>query len=273
MEGWIKDWRQEIESQIWQMPPLYYKVWQYLKYSANYEDIEVPAKDGSSTVIKRGQILTTLRKIAEDVGWYERGVFKKPSPSMISKILDWLKKNDMITVEVVNSSKTVITICNYDKFQSTNQEVVNSLRTDCEHTYKKEKKYNNIINNNIYTSNESSKVVSLEKKISKGESKKEKYDEEFEKIWAGYRKNAVETLPGSKKEAYKEFKKLLKKHDIETIKDHIRYYLIDCKRTGTKTKQLVNFLKKEDFDTPVEELYESARRKKQEQEIKIRVLG
>lgn len=154
-----------------------------------------------------------------------------------------------------------------------------------------EYKLNNEINNNIYTQPQEveggiseEKPEEEPKEKPKEESKKEpkepkpkkpriKYDEKFEAMWNGYRSNAVETPAGSKKQAYEVYKKLLKYYDAETILAHARYYLKDCIKTKTKTKHLVNFLKKEDFDTPVEELYESAREDKKKKKIDIKVLG
>ena len=54
-QGWIKDYRKEIDSDIWAMPPLYFKVWQYLKYMAKHQVNTIPMSDGSKEIINRGQ--------------------------------------------------------------------------------------------------------------------------------------------------------------------------------------------------------------------------
>lgn len=128
MNGYIKDWRQELESDVWLMPPLYHRVWQYLKYMANHKDKLVPMRDGTKKLIRRGQHLTSMRRIAEGVGWYEHGVFKTPDPKTISRILQWLQQNGMIELEC-HSNSTMITIVNYCIYQSQDDDKYHSNST------------------------------------------------------------------------------------------------------------------------------------------------
>src|SRR5690606_30303915 len=69
--GWIKDYRQELNSDIWMMPPLYHRVWQWLKYQVNHEDQFIPLRNGSKVKVSKGQHMTSIRQIAQGVGWYE----------------------------------------------------------------------------------------------------------------------------------------------------------------------------------------------------------
>ncbi|WP_051250604.1 hypothetical protein [Paenibacillus harenae] len=117
MRGYIKDHRQELVSDIWKMPPLYHRVWQWLKYKVNYEDAVIPFADGSKLTINAGQHLTSIRKIAAGVGWYERGLWKEPNPKTISEVLKWLENDGMITVDGGNSKYTLITLVNWRFFQ------------------------------------------------------------------------------------------------------------------------------------------------------------
>lgn len=130
MKGYIKDHRQELQSDIWLMPPLYHRVWQYLKYKANHKDMEIPMSDGSKFLIRRGQHLTSVRSIAQGVGWYEGLTWKEPNPKTISTILKWLEKQNMITIEHGRGNKqyTLITIVNYDFFQDTEDEGVTAKK-------------------------------------------------------------------------------------------------------------------------------------------------
>lgn len=98
MEGWIKDHRQELNSDIWLMPPIYHRVWQWLKYKANHQDREVPLRNGGNIVVKRGQLLTSYRSIAQGVGWKERGKQVIPSPNTVGNIINWLVKRGMVTI-------------------------------------------------------------------------------------------------------------------------------------------------------------------------------
>ena len=71
LPGYIKDYRQELESDVWNMPPLYHRVWQYLKYQVNHIDNEIPMTDGTKFTVKKGQRLTSYRSIAKGVSYYE----------------------------------------------------------------------------------------------------------------------------------------------------------------------------------------------------------
>ncbi len=130
MEGYIKDWRKELESDVWKMPLLYHRIWQWLKYTANHKDKYIPMRDGTKLLVRRGQKLTSVRQIAESVGWYERGIFKKPNPKTIQDILDWLVNNGMITIETGNRKYTLITIVNYCIYQTKEDVESNSQYTD-----------------------------------------------------------------------------------------------------------------------------------------------
>ena len=150
MSGWIKDHRQELESDIWLMPPLYHRVWQWLKYKANHEDREIPMKDGSRLLIRRGQHLTSLRQIAQGVGWYEGMKWKEPNPKTISSILSWMEKQQMIRVERGNGNRqyTLITLLNWDLYQMKDDEG-NSKET----VRKQSEKQQTDINKNDYINN------------------------------------------------------------------------------------------------------------------------
>ncbi len=119
MQGYIKDYRQELKSDIWLMPPLYHRVWQYLKYMANHQDNEIPLTDGTRLSIQRGQHMTSVRSIATGIGWYEGRLWKEPNPKSVSVVLDWLVKNRMIHIErgKRNRQYTLITILNYEIYQ------------------------------------------------------------------------------------------------------------------------------------------------------------
>ena len=84
-EGWwIKDYRMETESDIWMMPPLYLRVWQYLKYAACFDMKRSPMRDGSFIKLSSGQHLTSIRIIADKVSWFERGINKPSNPKIIT---------------------------------------------------------------------------------------------------------------------------------------------------------------------------------------------
>ncbi len=125
-QGWIKDHRKELYSDVWLMPPLYYKVWQYLKYKANHQNNIIPMSDGTKEEIERGQHLTSYRAIARGVSYYEGAKYKEPNPKTIKKIIEWLEKNNMITVNNGRGNRqyTKITIVNYSIYQGEEEEEV-----------------------------------------------------------------------------------------------------------------------------------------------------
>ncbi|WP_051302434.1 hypothetical protein [Salibacterium aidingense] len=124
MQGYIKDYRKELDSDIWMMPPLYHRVWQYLKYKVNHKTERIPMKDGSFLTIQPGQHLTSKRKLAQSIGWYERMAWKEPNPKTISDILKWLEKQNMIKQDLGagNRQYTLITLLNWEVYQSKEDE-------------------------------------------------------------------------------------------------------------------------------------------------------
>lgn len=120
MQGYIKDYRQEIKSDIWKMPPLYHRTWQWLKYNVNHEDTEIPMRDGSKMLIKKGQRLTSVRDIAKEIGWYEGYKWKEPNPKTIYTILDWMESQGMISISrgKGNRQYTLITLLNWGIYQA-----------------------------------------------------------------------------------------------------------------------------------------------------------
>jgi hypothetical protein len=117
--GFIKDYRQELESEVWLMPPLYHRVWQWLKYNVNHTEANVPLRDGTTVLVKPGERITSIRKIAEGVAWYERGILKEPNPRTISEILKWLTKKEMVVVSNGESNRqyTLVSLINWDVYQ------------------------------------------------------------------------------------------------------------------------------------------------------------
>jgi len=146
MSGWIKDWRKELESNIWLMPPLYHRVWQWIKYNVNHEPNKVPFKDGKVVEVGKGEKITSYRQIANGVGYYERGIWREPNVKTIRDILEWLRNEQMIDIES-NSQYTRIKVLNWDIYQAPDQDVSNSQETvskqslDTNKNDKNDKKY------------------------------------------------------------------------------------------------------------------------------------
>lgn len=145
MGGWIKDWRKELDSNIWLMPPLYHRVWQWIKYNVNHEPECVPFPDGTKVLVNPGERITSYRQLAKGVGYYERGVWREPNVKTIKSILDWLENEHMIDVKS-NSKYTLIKVQNWGIYQepecveSNSQETVSKQSLDTNKNDKNDKK-------------------------------------------------------------------------------------------------------------------------------------
>lgn len=121
-----------------------FKIWVWLLARAKYEDgsISLQIGKGNSVVkLKRGQLIFGRFKAEESLNM---------DGSLIYRRLQKFEQDDMIKVES-NNHYTIITICNYDTWQSENIQIeqpLNNQRTTDEqpsNTYKKDKKEKEII--------------------------------------------------------------------------------------------------------------------------------
>lgn len=103
--GWIQIHRKIRDCWIWENP-LYLKAWIDILFSANYKDKKIPF-DGKIITIKRGQFVTSQRKLGKQWGC---------SVKTVRKILLMLESEEMVHIEVDNK-KTVLTVVNYDLYQ------------------------------------------------------------------------------------------------------------------------------------------------------------
>jgi len=120
--GWVKDWRKDDD---WRWHPLNmdrpfteYEAFKDLIKLANHETRLVPF-NGQYVTIQRGQYLTSQAKLAKRWKW---------SRTTVHRYLKSLKSNREADLKA-NSSFTLITICNYDIYQSTEEPLRNSDET------------------------------------------------------------------------------------------------------------------------------------------------
>ena len=106
MAGWILLHRSILKHWVW-LSPLHTHRWIYILLNASYEERQVEFSSKVVT-IKRGQLLTTYRQLQAD--W-------KTSSDVVHNFLKALERNNMIAVDATKDW-TMITVCNYDKFQS-----------------------------------------------------------------------------------------------------------------------------------------------------------
>ena len=104
--GYVKEWRQEVDSEIWDKPPLYFKVWRWLLMSVDY---------------KTGELTTTCNIIADKVQWVENNQPKIPNRKSIMDILRWLEEVGSIRISVCgtgNRKYLLLVVVNYSTYRS-----------------------------------------------------------------------------------------------------------------------------------------------------------
>ena len=107
-QGYIKLYRQIQDCWVWEQPGPFDErsAWIDLLMSANHDDHKTMF-DGQLIVVKRGQWITSVRKLADRWRWGNQKTLK---------FLRALEEDGMIDRDA-NSRRTLITIANYEKFQ------------------------------------------------------------------------------------------------------------------------------------------------------------
>lgn len=80
--GYILLSRKIIESQIWDKPPLYLKVWIYLLSRAQHSEY----RD-----LKKGQLITSIPDIMDDCSWHVGYRKIKPTKDQVYQVIEWLR--------------------------------------------------------------------------------------------------------------------------------------------------------------------------------------
>lgn len=81
--GYILLSRKIIDSEIWQKPPLYLKVWIYLLSAAQHRGYKQ---------LKRGQVRTSIPELIEVCSWKVGFRTERPTKDQIYQILNWLRE-------------------------------------------------------------------------------------------------------------------------------------------------------------------------------------
>ena len=101
MEGWIKIYPKMTEWR-WYKDGYTVRIFLHLLLTANIKE-----KPFLSTIVRRGQVLTSVRRLSEELNIPEKTVRRK---------LDNLKSTGEVVTESTNKW-TIITICNYENYQ------------------------------------------------------------------------------------------------------------------------------------------------------------
>ena len=121
-KGFVKIARCLFDSELMQRPPLQFKLWIWMISRAGYRDTED---------LQRGQFRTTIREMREAMGHRAGFCWKLPTIDKIRWAYRAFVDDEMITIRKA-SSGMVITILNYDKYQSSS--IINPTRHTTPHT-------------------------------------------------------------------------------------------------------------------------------------------
>ena len=121
--GYAKSWRKELHSDVWLMPPIYHRVWYWLRLNVQHEPYLFPTREKFGIWVLPGQRITSLRQIAEGVSWKEWGVEKVPNVKTIKAVLGWRESREMVTVES-NAKGTLISLVNWNVYNCSTIEKV-----------------------------------------------------------------------------------------------------------------------------------------------------
>jgi citrate lyase gamma subunit len=203
MAGWIKISREIANHWLWQDAERL-KWWLDLLFLAAWEDKQV-LHDSHLFVLRRGQIIASISFLSERWG--------KSHPTII-KFLRLLEGEDMIKRSTIYRQTSILTICNYEKYQCNDDSMLNTqidsivdrqndekirgkvdkpisevniIKSDSL-GYKDETKVDTIVDSQVYTivdGNKEYKNNNSTSISSKGESKNLKFIEELKnaQIW------------------------------------------------------------------------------------------
>lgn len=108
-KGYIKLHRQLQDCWVWQGERFSRgQAWVDMLLMANHKDVKMPLGE-KIEIVKRGQFITSMKKLADKWGW---------SFNTVKKFLNLLENDNMLTRKSDNS-KTLITIINYEVYQYT----------------------------------------------------------------------------------------------------------------------------------------------------------
>jgi hypothetical protein len=165
--GYIILSRKIIESEIWDKPPLYIKIWVYLLTKAQHSDYKK---------LKRGQLFTSIPEIMEACSWKVGFRTEKPTKDQIYQVIDWLRKGNESSHEgdtkatMITTTKAthglLINIDNYGFYQNPKNYESNEESNDEEETKatRKQRQPDNI-NKNGFKNGNNEKSSSPKSKI------------------------------------------------------------------------------------------------------------
>jgi len=212
VEGWISLHRKIQECEIWanSQPFDMRSAWVDLLLLANHRDVDM-IFDYTPLTVKRGQYLTSVRKLGARWSWSNKRTLK---------YLRLLESLNMITRES-NAKRTLITIVKYEVYQDTRNAEVNTNEHTEVNTEETQGKRRGITNNNDNNDN--------------NDNKKNKYPSSFNEFWETYPKKQ------DKGQAYKCYQARLNDGWTEDeMLTACQNYAAECQREKRETRYIKN---------------------------------
>ena len=107
MSGYLKSYRKMLDHPLFKGRVDRLGAWVWLFHNACWKPTKFDIK-GKIVTLKRGQFVTSYRRLAKDFGW---------SKTKTERFLTRLKTGTLIGT-ATGTGQLIITICNYDKYQS-----------------------------------------------------------------------------------------------------------------------------------------------------------
>lgn len=124
MEGWISLYRKIQDHWLWKQKRKFsqFEAWLSLLFKASYQDKQIQF-DGKIVDIKKGELITSETKLAEEWGW---------SRSTVRAFLDRLEKTAMCTRQCT-TKYTSLTIVNWATYQFMQQRIIQHFSQQFRH--------------------------------------------------------------------------------------------------------------------------------------------
>jgi len=123
--------REIFESAIWREDPHTLKLFLYLIGSARHKP---EPKKYPGVLIHRGEVVTSLARIADDNEYHEFGAVKKWSRQKVMRMLEKLESGEYIK-RISDTYGTHISICNYSTYQDVGRYKSDTDGTPAEHVW------------------------------------------------------------------------------------------------------------------------------------------
>ena len=139
MEGWIKIHRKILDNPVVCKDSETFSIWLYLLLNATHQEIPAVFK-GEKIILKKGQLITGILSISKKL---------KINKDKVQRTLKCFELDNQIAQETSNKNR-LITILNWEEYQSNDNENDKQLINKCETTDKQLITNKNVKNNIIY---------------------------------------------------------------------------------------------------------------------------